>query len=317
MKRNRNFSRREILQIIGAGIVTRSLFPLPAFGRSDTPKIAITIDDPTTKEIPLLTAAERDGRILETLSYFGVKAALFVCGKRVDSPDGRELLERWDNAGHLICNHSYSHLYFHSPKIGMKEYADDFLKGEEIIKGYKNFTKLFRFPFLKEGDTAAKRDGMRRFLLEHEYKTGYVSLDGSDWYVDRMTAKLKENPKVDTSLYKDFYLHHIWSRAQYYDSLAKELTPYPTIHTILLHHTLLNALYLKDLMTMFKHNGWDIVNADKAFADPLYKNHPNVLPAGESILWSLAKESGKYETTLRYPGEDGEYEKAAMDKLGL
>ena len=40
-------------------------------------------------------------------------------------------------------------------------------------------------------------------------------------------------------------------------------------------------------------------------------------PAGESLVWALAKETGKFESILRYPGEDDVYEKAALDKLGL
>jgi hypothetical protein len=42
-----------------------------------------------------------------------------------------------------------------------------------------------------------------------------------------------------------------------------------------------------------------------------------VLPAGESIVWSLAKEKGVIAKSLRYPAEDGEYENARMNKLGL
>jgi hypothetical protein len=33
--------------------------------------------------------------------------------------------------------------------------------------------------------------------------------------------------------------------------------------------------------------------------------------------WALAKETGKFEKLLRYPGEDGDYETARMDKIGL
>ncbi len=298
--------------------MTSSLFPLSVTGKPDIPKIAFTIDDPHTNETPLLSPRERDEKILGALKEAGVKAALFVCGKRTDDAEGGKLIERWDNAGHLICNHSYSHLYFHSPKIDLKTYTDDLLRGEKIIQGYRHFTKLFRFPYLKEGDTLEKRDGMRKFLGEHGYKAGYVSLDASDWYVDqRMTAKLRESSNTDTIPYKEYYLYHLRERAKYYDALAAKLATGSFAHTILLHHTLLNALYLKDVITMFRDNGWEIIDADKAFAGSLYQKQPDVLPAGESILWSLAKESGKYESLLRYPGEDGEYEKPAMDRLGL
>jgi hypothetical protein len=41
------------------------------------------------------------------------------------------------------------------------------------------------------------------------------------------------------------------------------------------------------------------------------------MPAEQSLIWSLAKQTGQYDNKLRYPGEDGEYEKDKMDKLGL
>ena len=40
-------------------------------------------------------------------------------------------------------------------------------------------------------------------------------------------------------------------------------------------------------------------------------------PSAMSRIWALAKQTGKYENLLRYPGEDGEYEKPRMDALGL
>ena len=39
-----------------------------------------------------------------------------------------------------------------------------------------------------------------------------------------------------------------------------------------------------------------------------------LLPDG---VWALAKETGRFDQLLRYPGEDGEYEAPKMDKLGL
>jgi len=54
-----------------------------------------------------------------------------------------------------------------------------------------------------------------------------------------------------------------------------------------------------------------------AFTDPVFQAEPRILPAGESIVWSLAKAAGKIPMSLRYPAEDGDYETARMDKLGL
>ena len=41
-------------------------------------------------------------RILGTLGSNQIKSILFVCGKRVDSNPGRQLVATWDRAGHLI-----------------------------------------------------------------------------------------------------------------------------------------------------------------------------------------------------------------------
>lgn len=42
---------------------------------------------------------------------------------------------------------------------------------------------------------------------------------------------------------------------------------------------------------------------------------PDILPAGESIVWALAKEKGIQG--LRYPGEDSVYEEPVLRALGL
>lgn len=68
---------------------------------------------------------------------------------------------------------------------------------------------------------------------------------------------------------------------------------------------------------MFEQKGWKLMNADAAFQDPIFSSAPKIVPAGESLIWALAKESGKFDSLLRYPGEDGDYEKEKMDRLGL
>ncbi len=88
-------------------------------------------------------------------------------------------------------------------------------------------------------------------------------------------------------------------------------------HTLLLHYNLLNSFFLGDLLTMFRSRGWKIIDADVAFSDPVFERLPNIAPAGESLIWALAKETGRFEDRLRYPGEDDTYEKPVLDRLRL
>src|SRR4030095_9071982 len=109
----------------------------------------------------------------------------------------------------------------------------------------------------------------------------------------------------------------MWKRAVYYDDLARKVLGRSVKHTILMHYNLLNALFLGDLLDMFKSKGWKLIDASEAFKDPVFSAKPKIVPAGESIVWAIAKETGKFDSLLRYPGEDRHYENATKGKLGL
>jgi hypothetical protein len=68
---------------------------------------------------------------------------------------------------------------------------------------------------------------------------------------------------------------------------------------------------------MFRGRGWKLIDAKEAFADPVFLRAPKTVPAGESLIWALAKETGRFNQQLRYPGEDEDYEKPKLDALGL
>jgi hypothetical protein len=112
-------------------------------------------------------------------------------------------------------------------------------------------------------------------------------------------------------------VRHILDRAVFYDDLAKQVLGRAVKHTLVLHHNLLNALFLGDLLHALKGKGWQLINAQEAYTDPVFSMQPDIVPAGESIIWALAKETGKFDSVLRYPGEDGAYLKDDMGRLGL
>jgi peptidoglycan/xylan/chitin deacetylase (PgdA/CDA1 family) len=281
-------------------------------------EVAITMDDPEVSKGPLFSPEVRNEKILAALAHHRVRAGLFVCGMRVDNPAGKKLLKAWDTRGHWIANHSYSHLSLNSPKTELEVYEKDFLRAAPLLSGLKNYVHFFRFPFLKEGDTAEKRDGMRALLKDKGYRNGVVTIDASDWAINaRLVKRLHEDPKADLSRYRVFYLAHIAARTQYYSALAKRVFGRAIQHTLLIHHSLLNALFLDDLLKQFEKSGWKIISPEDAYLDPVLERTPNTLPAGESLVWAAAKELHKFDAELRYPGEDEAYEKPEMDRFGL
>lgn len=291
--------------------------PKTSPNNSVRPQLALTLDDPTLSLGSVLKWQEASSRILKAISAKDVRAALFVCGMRVDDADGAKLLTAWDQAGHLICNHSYSHK-FYGERTSYGDFAVDFLKNEKIIAPYHNRTSLFRYPFLKEGDTADKRDRFRALLKERGYRVGHVTIDASDWYVSqRFVDRLAKQPNAPVGPYRDYLIAHLLDRAAFYRQLALDVLGRDIRHTLLVHFNPLNAFVLPDVMNAFEAAGWQWIDASLVYEDPVFRSQPHTVPAGESLVWALAKETGRFEDRLRYPGEDDVYEKPKMDGLGL
>ena len=311
-------NRREFARVLGISGLTLGIGKAHAIVSKARPQISITMDDFFWESSVVMTGAQRNAAILSTLAAHRIKAALFVVGRNLEKEEGKQLLSAWDKAGHLIGNHTYSHRDFASPQTTLADYEEDILRADALLKNFRQFKKYFRFPMLREGESVAKRDGLRTFLSQHDYKMGYVTIDNSEWMVEtRLSERLRDNPKADTKPYREYYLEHMWDRAQYYDQLAQKVAGRPVPHTILIHFNLLNALFLDDLIQMFKSKGWEWIDAEKAFADPVFSKKPNILPAGQSIVWALAKENGTIPMSQRYPAEEGDIQLARMKKAGL
>lgn len=286
---------------------------LPSFSHAQD--IALSFDDGfDPRNQPF--ASSWNTSILKALSNAQIKSILFPAGNRVDSPAGLRLVSDWGKAGHAVANHTYSHLNFCSKKTTLEQFIIETEKNETLLKDMPGWTKRLRFPYLKEGETVSKRDGFRSWLTDHGYKSGAVSIDASDWYYNkRYLAWRERHPDDDPSPFRTAYLNHLWNRATYYDALSKQIHNRSIKHILLLHTKAINAAFLPDIIAMFKSKGWVFISPEEAYEDPVYAITPMELPAGESILWALAKQNGF--KNLRYPAESELYEKPLLDKLGL
>jgi peptidoglycan/xylan/chitin deacetylase (PgdA/CDA1 family) len=279
-------------------------------------QIAFTFDDgPHMDDTLFMSSADCNNALLHQLKEANIKAAIFLTVKDKNG-ERLNLVRKWGEQGHMIGNHTVTHPYFPSSKVSLNDYEKEVLGCDSVISKMPGYSKRFRFTFLKEGDTEEKRDGFRAFLKSIGYKPAPVSIDASDWYYNSVLHDLlKKNPKADLAKFKEVYLHHLWSRACYYDSLSNIVLGRSAKHIILLHHNLINAMFLNDAIKMFREHKWKVIDAKESFEDPLYEMKPNTLPAGESILWALAKEKGL--EGLRYPGEDDTYEKDYLKQAGF
>ncbi|WP_269530977.1 polysaccharide deacetylase family protein [Chitinimonas sp. BJYL2] len=278
-------------------------------------QIALTFDDGfDPRKQP--QAAEWNAQILATLDKAGIKSLLLPSGKNVDSPAGLTLVRAWGEAGHQIGNHTYTHRDYSGLKYSLADFDEDMTRNAALFKDMPGWTQRFRFPYLKEGATSGRRDGLRLWLREHGYKTAPVSVDASDWYYDeRFLAWQARHPDADPAPFRQAYLDHIRNRADYYHQLGQKVVGREFPHVLLLHTNAINAAFLGDLIAMLRKEGWSFVSAETAFADPLYMIEPDFVPAGESLLWMLGKV--RRLPDMRYPAEDSRYEARLLDAAGL
>ncbi len=174
------------------------------------PTVSFTFDDGATADYGAYAFDDWNEMILRSLDSAGVRAIFFVKTTGKDTPRGKRLLESWDARGHGIANHTASHPNFNRADIGAARFERELRRADAVIADYANYTKLFRFPYLKEGDTAAEVDSIRGILADRGYRNGYVTIDASDWYIDgRLRARLAQDPHADLTAFRDFYLRRL------------------------------------------------------------------------------------------------------------
>jgi len=257
--------------------------------------VAFTFDDgPAIYETPLLSPEARNLALLAALEKHHVHAALFVTAANgANTPRGLELARAWGQAGHAMGNHTMTHLNLNNNQVTLQQYQQEILDCDQIIRNLPGYQKWFRFTYLNEGNTPEKRDGMRQFLLDHDYRNAYVSLDTSDWRLDAyLRETLKKDSQADLTPIKQAYLAHIKQRALAYHALSMQLLGRDIPQIILMHHNLINALWLDDAITQFEHMGWTFTTPATAFADPVYQLQPDRPVAGQSLLLSIARSRG-------------------------
>ncbi|MCC2954832.1 polysaccharide deacetylase family protein [Massilia sp. IC2-477] len=283
--------------------------------------VAFTFDDgPNLAATPRLSPQARNAAMLAALAKHKVKAALFVtCGFGADRPEGLALAHAWGQGGHALGNHTVTHPDLDSAKVTLAQYQQEVLDCDRVVAALPGYQKWFRFTYLREGNTLEKRNGMRAFLRQQGYRNGYVSLDTSDWRLnDKLVQMLDADPNANVEPVRQAYLAHIRQRALAYRALAQRLQGRDIPQVLLLHHNLINALWLDDVVQQFKDMGWTITTPAQAYADPVYQLMPDRAAPGQSLLLSMGRSLGlsTQDLGLRLM-DDGDFEIEALKQQGL
>ncbi|TGX50455.1 polysaccharide deacetylase [Sphingomonas gei] len=256
-------------------------------------RIALTFDDTPRSVGAFFTKQERSARLITELKKARVaQAAFFVNPGNVRATADEALVESYVRAGHVIANHGFSHPHLNQSSVAA--YLADIDKAEAWLKPRHGYRPWFRYPFLDEGGSdKAKRDAVRAGLAARGLTNGYVTAEGSDWNLEQLTIDAKKAGKtIDMAGLRDLYVETHVEAADFADALVIKAIGRSPPHVMLLHETDLAALYIADLVGALRADGWEIVTADTAYADPLKTAAPDVPSANGTLTELLAWEKG-------------------------
>jgi peptidoglycan/xylan/chitin deacetylase (PgdA/CDA1 family) len=219
----------------------------------------------------------------------------FVNGFRTaEFPYQTELLREWLAAGNPLGNHTWSHPSL--DKSSAKKYIHNIAENEPLLEKVDpdGDWHWFRFPFLEEGDTLAKRDAVRDWLFAHHYRIAEVNLDFGDYMWNDAYARcaVKKDDAAIASLH-DSYLATADEYITYSRTLSQRLYGRDIPYVLLLHVGAFDAKMLPELIGLFRKRGFTFVSLPQAESDPAYKEDPHVAYPGGGLLMELVAQTKK------------------------
>jgi peptidoglycan/xylan/chitin deacetylase (PgdA/CDA1 family) len=264
-------------------------------------RIALSFDDVPRHPGATFTPAERTVALIAALERAGVdQAAFFVTTGNLDQPfgaNGEDRITAYVAAGHVIANHSHSHR--HLREMAPVDYVADLDRAAEWLSGRPGYRPWYRYPYLDEGEDVSRRDALRAALRERGLINGYVTVDLWDWWFDdRVNEAAAQSRPVDRDALRDLFVRSIVEASNFADALAVRTLGRSPAHVLLLHESDTTTLYIDDAVAALRAEGWEIVTADEAFADPIAAIEPDTVMLGGGRIAAIAHAQGRPDEEL-------------------
>ncbi len=273
--------------------------------------LLVTVDD-----LPVAGGAlhrdpdDRDritGSLLAVLAKHRVPAVGFVVWDEVRTPRDRAILQRWLEAGHELGNHTAGHTDL--SRASLDEFVADIEAGRaglgELLAAHGRTVRFFRYPFLREGDTAAKLDGVREALRRSGQRAVPVTVDTQDWAFERAWVEAEAAGDAgELARIADDVQRALRTEVDVQTRLGDELFGRPVPQVLLLHANAVGAAQWDALFTWLEARGFRFASADEVLADPSLAEEPGYVDRLGTSLW-------------RRIAHQRDAEKARADVLGV
>ena len=269
-------------------------------------RIALTVDDLPYKSLSVNDKSKEGLEIttllLRHLKQNDVKATGFVIGGKIGEEEKRlDLLGKWQSDGHLLANHTYSHLRFSN--ISSDDFEKEVIKSEKILAPYwgKKTVKYFRFPYLDCGSTIEKISKALDFLYKRSYIIAPVTIDSGDYHFNRIYTDACLNNDVEMMQHViDWYLEYTKEIVEFRERQAMYFLNRPIGHIMLMHANRINAYSLDRVIALFKRKGYEFVSLSEILNEPdSWENYAKI-NSPEYMSWQVHSNNGKSER-ICYP----------------
>ena len=184
----------------------------------DLKRVALTFDDGPH---PVWTE-----QLLNGLKKRGVVASFFVIGQNVEK--NPELLVRMQAEGHLIGNHTYSHMQLR--KKNRKAFGEELIKTNEVIKEAMGQETIYVRPPFGTWDKVYEKE-LNMIPVLWTVDTLDWSTTNVDALVEKVVHQVKDN---DIILMHDIFESSVTAALRIVDILLKEGYRFVTVEEILL-----------------------------------------------------------------------------------
>lgn len=245
-----------------------------ASGKSNI-RIALTFDDlPRHSDVPPGVTRQQVAKDIiaalkaaHTPPVYGFVNAVHL----QNDPKLAEVLIDWRAAGFPLGNHTWSHANLDtlSPEAMAEEITRDEATLEKYSKG-KDW-HWFRYPFLAEGSTPAKRAEIRSVLAKRGYQVATVTMSFGDYLWNAPYARCAA--KHDEEAIKLLERNYLAAAEQAIDQshiMSNALYDRDIPYVLLMHIGAFDAHMLPRLLAMYKSKGVQFVSLPMAESDPVY-----------------------------------------------
>jgi peptidoglycan/xylan/chitin deacetylase (PgdA/CDA1 family) len=218
----------------------------------------------------------------------------FINGQGVDGIAGEKaVLQAWRVAGQPLGNHTWSHPDLDT--LTAAQFEENIARNEPMLTRLMgepdggpdsnpdggNDWHWFRYPYLHEGDTLAKRQAVRAWLGGHGYRVAEVNMDFGDYlWNDPYARCVARHDEAAIGRLHDSYLATAGQFVGVFRDLSQRVYGRDVKYVLLMHLGAFDAKMLPELLALYRAKGFTFISLAEAEADPAYKDDPDVADAG-------------------------------------